>query len=60
MTVCLEVREQVTSPGCPGTHFVDQAGLKLTGVCQRLLGIKVCTGSGTLLILEKEPFMFAM
>jgi hypothetical protein len=29
--VCLFVRDRVSlySPGCPGTHFVDQAGLEL-------------------------------
>jgi hypothetical protein len=29
--VCLFVQDRVSlcSPGCPGTHFVDQAGLKL-------------------------------
>jgi hypothetical protein len=31
------------SPGCPGTHFVDQAGLELTEICLPLswsLGFK--------------------
>jgi hypothetical protein len=22
-------------PGCPGTHYIDQAGLELTEICQR-------------------------
>jgi hypothetical protein len=34
------------SPGCPGTHFVDQADLELRNppVCaSRVLGLKACT-----------------
>jgi hypothetical protein len=33
------------SPGCPGTHFVDQAGLELRNPpasASRVLGLKVC------------------
>jgi hypothetical protein len=33
-------------PGCPGTHFVDQAGLKLRNPpasASRVLGLKACT-----------------
>jgi hypothetical protein len=33
------------SPGCPGTHFVDQAGLKLRNPpasASRVLGLKAC------------------
>jgi hypothetical protein len=33
------------SPGCPGTHFVDQAGLKLRNrpaSASLVLGLKVC------------------
>jgi hypothetical protein len=33
------------SPGCPGTHFVDQAGLELTNPpasASQVLGLKVC------------------
>jgi hypothetical protein len=33
------------SPGCPGTHFVDQAGLKLRNLpasASRVLGSKAC------------------
>ena len=31
--VCLFFRDRISlcSPGCPGTHSVDQAGLKLQG-----------------------------
>jgi hypothetical protein len=33
------------SPGCPGTHFVDQAGLELRNPpdsASQMLGLKVC------------------
>jgi biotin carboxylase len=33
------------SPGCPGTHFVDQAGLKLRNPpasASQVLGLKMC------------------
>jgi hypothetical protein len=33
------------SPGCPGTHFVDQAGLKLRNLpasASQVLGLKAC------------------
>jgi hypothetical protein len=33
------------SPGCPGTHFVDQAGLELrnlTASVSQVLGLKAC------------------
>jgi hypothetical protein len=35
----------VYSPGCPGTHFVDQAGLELRNPAvsaSRALGLKAC------------------
>jgi hypothetical protein len=49
--VCLFVfvfRDRVSlySPGCPGTHSVDQAGLKfryLPASASRVLGLKACT-----------------
>jgi hypothetical protein len=34
------------SPGCPGTHFVDQAGLELRNQpasASQVLGLKACT-----------------
>jgi hypothetical protein len=48
--VCLFVclfRDRVSlySPGCPGTHFVDQAGLELRNPpasASWVLGLKVC------------------
>jgi hypothetical protein len=33
------------SPGCPGTHFVDQAGLELRNLpasASQVLGLKAC------------------
>jgi hypothetical protein len=41
------IRDRVSlcSPGCPGTHFVDQAGLKLRNPpasASRVLGLKAC------------------
>jgi hypothetical protein len=38
-------RVSLYSPGCPGPHFVDQAGLKLRNPpasASRVLGLKVC------------------
>jgi hypothetical protein len=44
----LVFRERVSlcSPGCPGTHSVDQAGLKLRNPpasASQVLGLKACT-----------------
>jgi hypothetical protein len=53
-------RERVSlyRPGCPGTHFVDQAGLKLRNLpasASQVLGLKVCTTTpGTRAVLIKE------
>ena len=42
-------RVSLCSPGCPGTHFVDQAGLELrnspasaSASASRVLGLKAC------------------
>jgi hypothetical protein len=38
-------RVSLYSPGCPGTHFVEQAGLKLRNPpvsASQVLGLKVC------------------
>jgi hypothetical protein len=43
--VCFWDRVSLYSPGCPGTHFVDQAGLELRNPpasASRVLGLKVC------------------
>jgi hypothetical protein len=37
-------RVSLYSPGCPGTHFVDQAGLELRNLpASQVLGSKACT-----------------
>jgi hypothetical protein len=39
-------RVSLYSPGCPGTHFVDQAGLELRNLpasASQVLGLKACT-----------------
>ena len=38
-------RVSLRSPGCPGTHFVDQAGLELRNLlasASQVLGLKAC------------------
>jgi hypothetical protein len=38
-------RVSLYSPGCPGTHFVDQVGLEpryLTASASQVLGLKAC------------------
>jgi hypothetical protein len=40
------------SPGCPGTHFVDQAGLELRNPpasASQVLGLKACATTPSLL-----------
>ena len=46
--ICLFFWDRVSlySPGCPGTHFVDQAGLELRNPpasASQVLGLKACT-----------------
>jgi hypothetical protein len=43
---CFRDRVSLCSLGCPGNHFVDQAGLELRNPpasVSRVLGLKVCT-----------------
>jgi hypothetical protein len=45
--VCVLFRDRVSlcSPGCPATHFVDQAGFKLRNLpvsASQVVGLKVC------------------
>jgi hypothetical protein len=54
--VCLFVWDRVSlfSPGCPGTHCVDQAGLKFVNLpasASRVLGLKECATMPGLFIL---------
>jgi hypothetical protein len=44
-------RVSLCSPGCPGTHSVDQAGLELRNPpasASQVLGLKVCTTTPSL------------
>jgi hypothetical protein len=52
--VCLFFRDRVSmySPGCPGTHFVDQVVLKLRNPpasASQVLGLKACATTAQLL-----------
>jgi hypothetical protein len=50
-------RVSLYSPGCPGTHSVDQAGLELRNLpasASQVLGLKVCTTTA-LWLLTVEP-----
>jgi hypothetical protein len=43
---CFSRQGSLCSPGCPGTHFVDQAGLELRNPpasASQVLGLKACT-----------------
>jgi hypothetical protein len=55
---CFRDRVSLYSPGCPGTHVVDQAGLKLSNrpaSASRVLGLKACTTTARLsLVLYKH------
>jgi hypothetical protein len=47
----LRDRVSLCSPGCPGTHSVDQAGLELRNLpasASQVLGLKVCTTTAQL------------
>jgi hypothetical protein len=54
-------RVSLCRPGCPGTHFVDQAGLKLRNLpasASRVLGLKACaTIPGFRICLISGPFL---
>jgi hypothetical protein len=48
-------RVSLYSPGCPGTHFVDQPGLELrnppaSASTSQVLGLKVCAATAQLLL----------
>jgi hypothetical protein len=46
-------RVSLCSPGCPGTHFVDQAGLELRNLpasASQVLGLKACTTTARLMV----------
>jgi hypothetical protein len=56
-------RVSLYGPGCPGTHFVDQAGLELRNPpasASRVLGLKVCaTTPGFFFFLSFFFFFFS-
>jgi len=48
---CFQDRVSLCSPGCPGTHSVDQAGLELRNLpasASQVLGLKACTTTAQL------------
>jgi hypothetical protein len=50
---CFRDRVSLCSPGCPGTHFVDQAGLELRNPpasASQVLGLKACATTALLSI----------
>jgi hypothetical protein len=50
-------RVSLYSPGCPGTHFVDQAGLELRNPpasASQVLGLKVCATTAPLSLSFKD------
>jgi hypothetical protein len=52
-------RVSLYSPGCPGTHFVDQAGLELRNPpasASRVLGLKVCATTPGDIVFSHELF----
>jgi hypothetical protein len=57
LVLVFQDRVSLCSPGCPGTHSVDQAGLKLRNPpasAPQVLGLKVCTTIAQL----KNGFLF--
>jgi hypothetical protein len=49
-------RISLYSPGCPGTHFVDQAGLELRNPpasASQVLGLKACATTPSLNFFKK-------
>jgi hypothetical protein len=54
---CFGGRVSLCSPGCPGTHSVDQAGLKLRNPpasASQVLGLKACATTAYLLLVKDK------
>jgi hypothetical protein len=54
-------RVSLYSPGCPGTHFVDQADLELRNLpasASRVLGLKVCTTKPSFYTFSPQNSLF--
>jgi hypothetical protein len=50
------------SPGCPGIHFVEQAGLELRNSpasASQVLGLKVCATTPECFFILKEATLFS-
>jgi hypothetical protein len=59
------VRDTVSpcSPGCPGTHFVDQAGLELRNLpasASQVLGLKACATTAHYIFLYAIFFLSSL
>ena len=57
--VCFVFQDRISlcSPGCPGTHYVDQVGLELRNPpasASRVLGLKECATTAQLAYLRVE------
>jgi hypothetical protein len=53
-------RVSLCSPGCPGTHFVDQAGLELRNPpasASQVLGLKACATTARLFCFFETGFL---
>jgi hypothetical protein len=53
--VCFQDRVSLCSPGCPGTHFVDQAGFKFRdppASASQGLGLKACATTAHRLLIS--------
>jgi hypothetical protein len=52
-------RVSLYSPGCPGTHFVDQAGIELRNPpasASQVLGLKVSTTTPGVILIFNDGF----
>jgi hypothetical protein len=59
LSLSLQDRVSLYSPGCPGTHFVDQAGLELRNPpasASRVLGLKACATTPSWELLFNNTF----
>jgi hypothetical protein len=61
--VCFRDKVSLCSPGCPETHSVDQAGLKLRNLpasASHVLGLKACTTTARPACTFKLNHMFSL
>jgi hypothetical protein len=61
MILLFQDRVSLCSPGCPGTHSVDQAGFELRNLpvsASQVLGLKACaTTAQSFPMIEMRPFV---